>query len=395
MTDRLYFIDPYLRSFTARLAGRRTRDGRTEVCLDRTAFYPEGGGQPADHGLLDAARVVDVQADDDGTVWHTLDGGLDGDEEVLGQVDWPRRFDHMQQHHGQHLLSAAFEELHRLPTLAFHLGAEYATIDLPGDVDEATIRTAEDLTNQVIWEDRPVEPRFVPADVLATIPLRKPPVVEGPVRVVSVSDFDHSACGGTHPRTTGAVGLLHVRRRERRGGDTRIEFVCGGRALRDLRARGGLLTRIASGMSVGLDELEEAIARLRDQEATHRKRLGVVIERVLAFEARELVASAPRVAGTAVVRQSRDGIDLGEARLLATAITAAGGVALLGLRGEKPQVVIARPEGHPLDCGKALREALSAVGGRGGGQPQMAQGGVPDAARLDQLLETIEAGLTR
>jgi len=393
MTDRLYYHDSYLRSFTAKLTGRRTSGGRTEVCLDRTAFYPEGGGQPADHGLLDAARVVDVQVDDDGTVWHTLDGGLDGDEEVLGQVDWPRRFDHMQQHHGQHLLSAAFEELHQLPTLAFHLGAEYATIDLPGDVDEATIRTAEDRTNEVIWEDRPVEARFVPADVLATIPLRKPPAVEGPVRVVRVPGFDHSACGGTHPRTTGAVGLLHVRRRERRGGETRIEFVCGRRALRDLRTRGGLLVRIASGMSVGLEELEAAVARLRDQETTHRKRLGTVMERLLAFEARELVATAPRIGGVAVVRQSRDDLDLGEARLLATAIAVAGGVALVGLRGEKAQVVIARPEGHPLDCGKALRAALSAFDGRGGGQPQMAQGGVPDASRLDQLLQAIEAGL--
>lgn len=387
MTDRLYYHDSYLRSFTAQLTGRRTSDGRIEVCLDRTAFYPEGGGQPADHGLLDAARVVDVQADDDGSVWHTLDGHLDGDEEVLGQVDWPRRFDHMQQHHGQHLLSAAFEELHQLPTLAFHLGTEYATIDLPGDVDEATIRTAEDLTNEVIWEDRPVEARFVPIDVLATIPLRKPPAVEGPIRVVSVPGFDHSACGGTHPRTTGAVGLLHVRRRERRGGETRIEFVCGRRALRDLRTRGGLLVRMASGMSVGLEELEEAITRLRDQEVTQRKRLGVVMERLLAFEARDLVASAAAAGGTPVVRQVRDAIDLAEARLLATAIVREGGIALLGLRGEKAQVLIARPAGHTLDCGKALREAIAAVGGRGGGQPQMAQGGVPDPAQLEAVLD--------
>jgi alanyl-tRNA synthetase len=393
MTDRLYFIDPCLRSFTARLTGRRTRDGRTEVSLDRTAFYPEGGGQPPDHGLLDAARVVNVQADDDGTVWHTLDGRLDGEDEVFGQVDWPRRFDHMQQHHGQHLLSAAFEELFQLPTLAFHLGAEYATIDLPGDVNEATIRAAEDRANEVIWEDQPIHARFVSPGELATIPLRKPPTVQGPVRVVSVSDFDHSACGGTHPRTTGAVGLLHIRRRDRRGGETRVEFVCGGRALRDLRTRGALLGRLATGMSVGFDELEEAITRLRDQEASHRKRLGAAMERLLALDARDLVASAPRVAGTPLVRQVRDGLELGEARLLAGAIAAEGGIALLGLRGEKAQVIIARPDGHALDCGKALREALAAVGGRGGGQPQMAQGGVLSADQLEPVLAALQAML--
>jgi alanyl-tRNA synthetase len=390
MTERLYFLDPYLRSFTARLTGRRVRQGRVEVALDRSAFYPEGGGQPPDHGLLDAARVVDVQAGDDDVVWHAIDGHLEGDDEVFGQVDWPRRFDHMQQHHGQHLLSAAFEGLFSLPTVAFHLGAEYATIDLPGEVGEETARAAEDRANEVIWEDRPVQARFVSGAELATIPLRKPPTVTGSVRVISVPDFDHSACGGTHPRTTGAVGLLHIRRRERRGGETRIEFVCGGRALRDLRHHGGLLIRTANSLSVGLDELEATIARLREHEASQRKRLATVMERLLALEARDLVASAPRFGDTPVVRQIRDGLELGEARLLAAAIAAGGGVALLGLRGDKAQVLIARPEGHPLDCGQALREALAGCGGRGGGQPQMAQGGVPDAALLEGVLQAIE-----
>lgn len=393
MTDRLYFQDPYLRSFTARLTARRTHGGRTEVALDRTAFYPEGGGQPPDHGLLDAARVVDVQVDGQGTIWHAIDGRLDGEDEVFGQVDWPRRFDHMQQHHGQHLLSAAFEELFSLPTLAFHLGAESATIDLPGEVDDATARAAEDRANEVIWEDRPVEARFVSPDELGAIPLRKPPTVERAVRVVSVPDFDHSACGGTHPRSTGAVGLLHVRRRERRGRETRIEFVCGGRALRDLRVRGGILTRIAGGFSVGFDELEDTAARLRDQESAVRKRLAAATERLLALEAKALVGAAPPVHGARVVRLVRDDLDLAEARVLATAIVAEGGVALLGLRGDKPQVLIARPGGHSLDCGATLRAALAAVGGRGGGQPQMAQGGVPDAGRLEAVLSELEARL--
>ena len=244
----------------------------------------------------------------------------------------------------------------------------------------------------MIWEDRPVQARFVSPEELAAIPLRKPPTVGGRhARGQRVEGFDHSACGGTHPRTTGAVGLLHVRRRERRGGETRVEFVCGGRALRDLRIRGALLGRIATGMSVGLDELEEAITRLRDQEVAHRKRLGTVTERLLALEARDLVASAPRVAGTPVVRQVRDDLELGEARLLAGAIAAEGGIALLGLRGEKAQVLIARPNGHALDCGKALREALAAVGGRGGGQPQMAQGGVLSVDQLEPVLAALQA----
>ncbi|HKP28380.1 MAG TPA: alanyl-tRNA editing protein, partial [Gemmatimonadales bacterium] len=216
MTERLYFLDPYLRGFSAHVIARKDVSAdppirRSAVALDRSAFYPEGGGQPADRGLLNEVRVVDVQADDEGTVWHTLDGILD-DDMVHGQVDWPRRFDHIQQHHGQHLLSAAFEELFGLKTVSFHLGPESATIDLAGDPGEAELLAAESRTNEVIWEDRPVDARFVTAEELARLPLRKPPAVSGPIRVVSVPDFDYSACGGTHPKSTGTVGILHIRR---------------------------------------------------------------------------------------------------------------------------------------------------------------------------------------
>lgn len=393
MTERLYFQNAYLRSFTARPVSRRVRDGRTEVALDRTAFYPEGGGQPADHGLLDAARVVDVQVDDAGVVWHALDGALDGDDEVLGQVEWPRRFDHMQQHHGQHLLSAAFEELFQLSTLAFHLGVDYASIDLPGDVTETTIRAAEDRTNEVIWEDRPVLARFVTAEELATLPLRKPPSVTGPLRVVSVPDFDHSACGGTHPASTGGVGLLFIRRRERRGTETRVEFVCGGRALRDLRIRNAILSRVASGLSVGLDEAEVAITRLREHEAATRKRLGGAMERLLAHEASALAATA-RAAGTALVAVVRDDLEPAEGRALAAALVAEGMVAVVGLQGEKAQLLLARPVDAPLDCGATLRSTLAAFGGRGGGTPQMAQGGLPEAARLQEAVDALRDAAT-
>jgi alanyl-tRNA synthetase len=387
MTDRLYFADPYLTTFTASVVARSDREGHPAVALDRSAFYPEGGGQPADHGQLDAVAVVDVQSDDDGTIWHLLARPLDGDT-VEGEIDWVRRFDHMQQHHGQHLLSAAFEELFHLRTVAFHLGADYATIDLDGDASESQLTAAEERTNQVIWEDRPVEARFVTPQELAAIPLRKPPTVDGAIRVVSVPGFDHSACGGTHPRSTGAVGLLHVRRREKRGAETRVEFVCGGRALRDLRRKSAMLSRLAAGFTVGLDEIEEAVRRMRDQEASSRKRLATAMERLLVYEAAELVAALPG-GGMPLVSQVRDDLSLEEARILARAVAAGGAVAVIGLRAEKAQLLVARPEGHPLDCGKLIREGLAPFGGRGGGPPALAQGGIPDAARLDDAVATL------
>jgi alanyl-tRNA synthetase len=337
--------------------------------------------------MLNEVQVLDVQADEAGNVWHILSGPL-GDELVQGQLDWPRRFDHMQQHHGQHLLSAAFEELFRLPTVSFHLGSESATIDLDGDPSEEQMLAAESRTNEVIWEDRPVSARFVSSEELATLPLRKPPVVAGPVRVISVPDFDYSACGGTHPRSTGAVGLLHLRRKERRGRQTRIEFVCGGRGLRDLRIRGSLLTRLGTMFTAGMDDLEAAVLRLRQNEESTRKRLGQVTERLLGFEARELVQQAA-AGNSRIVRLIREDLSLDEARLLARLVAELGAIAVVGVKGEKSQLVMARDPGAAgPDCGRIVREVLKQFGGRGGGQPMAAQGGVPDATHLEQAVNT-------
>ena len=381
MTDRLYYADSYLTSFTARVTARTHREGQPAVALDRSAFYPEGGGQPADRGILNGVPVLDVQSDDTGTVWHTLASPLDADH-VEATVDWTRRFDHMQQHHGQHLLSAAFEELFGLKTVAFHLGADYATIDLGGDASEDQLLAAEDRTNQVIWEDHPVQARFVTPEELAVLPLRKPPAVAGAIRVVSVEGFDHSACGGTHPRSTGVVGLLHIRRREKRGSETRVEFICGSRALRDLRKKSALLGRIAGNFTVGLDEVEVAVRRVREQEESSRKRLATVMATLLAHEARDLVAQAEPAGATPMVHLVRDDLSLDEARTLAHAVTGSGGLIVLGISGDKAQMLVGRPADHALDCGQLVREVLTAFGGRGGGQPAMAQGGIPDPNRL-------------
>jgi alanyl-tRNA synthetase len=386
-TERLYFLDSYLTGFSARLLDRTDRDGRPAVLLDRTAFYPEGGGQPSDRGMLNEVPVLEVQSDDEGNVWHLLEGILD-DDLVQGQVDWPRRFDHMQQHHGQHLLSAAFEELFGLKTVAFHLGAEASTIDLAGDAGDDQLLAAESRANEVIWEDRPVQARFVSPEELARIPLRKPPVVTGPVRVVSVPDFDHSACGGTHPRSTGAVGLLHIRRRERRGTDTRVEFVCGGRVLRDLRVRTGLLSRLGTAFTAGIDDLEAAVDRLKLNEEQARKRLAHVTERLLVFEAGELMRQSSAT-NAKVIRLVRDDLSLDEARLLARLIAERDGIAVIGVKGEKSQLVMARPAAAERpDCGKIVRDVLQRFGGRGGGQPMAAQGGIPDPAQLQAVVDT-------
>ncbi len=386
-TERLYYDDSYLTTFSAHVVNRRTESGHIMIALDRTAFYPEGGGQPADRGRLAGIAVLDVQVDAEGAIWHTLAEPV-GSEEVTGEIDWPRRLDHMQQHHGQHILSAAFEDLFGLKTISFHLGAESSTIDLSGPLVGATqLDAAEGLANTLIWEDRPVFARFVDLTELATIRLRKPPTVTGPVRVVSVTEFDHSACGGTHPRATGMVGLLHIRRHEKRGTDTRVEFVCGARALRDLRNKHALLVRVAAQASVGLDELEEAVARLRSGEASLRKQLDQAVAELDQYEAVRLAAEAERVRDIPVVRLVLEGRTVAQVQSLARAIVGQEAIAILGLRGEKAHLLLARPPRVECDCGKLVSEVTKEFGGRGGGQPGMAQGGIPKPGDMEAAIE--------
>ncbi|MFN2315829.1 MAG: DHHA1 domain-containing protein [Gemmatimonadales bacterium] len=375
-THRLYFDDPYLVRFAAHVVATRGH----QVALDRSAFYPEGGGQPADHGMLGGVPVTDVQVDDDNVVWHTLSGPLDTDE-VIGTIDWPRRHDHMQQHHGQHLLSAAFEELFQLPTVSFHLGAESSTIDLlAATVGAGEVEAVEARVNQVIWEDRPVTAMFVSREELGQIPLRKPPTVEGPIRIVSVPGFDHSACGGTHPSATGAVGLLHIRRLEKRGGEMRVEFVCGARTLRDLRQKHDLLDRLARASSIGTDELEQKVMKLQAEHSALRKELAETKRTLWGWLAQDMIDNEGDViGGVAVLTQVFTDRSDDDVRGLAMELAMRGGIGLFASIWEgKARLIFTAPSLSPIEAGMLLRETLAEFGGKGGGHEHLAQGTLDD-----------------
>ncbi len=384
-TERLYYDDPYLRSFTATVTERRTEGEHMLVALDRSAFYPESGGQPGDHGMLNGVRVIDTQVQND-VVWHRLDGTLDATD-VLGEINWSRRFDFMQQHHGQHLLSAAFENLVNARTVAVHLGEDYSTLDLDRfDLDSATLAHVEAWTNTLIWEDRPIQARFVDQETLQSFALRKPAGAYERVRVVSVDGVDHSACGGTHPRSTGEVGIVVLRRTERRGDTLRLEFLCGNRVLAEYRWKNALLADLAGTLSIGVRELPVALDRLRTAEERSRKALVSAEEQLLHHEAAALLASAEQIRITPVVVRTFMERDLDQIRLLARLIAEGGGVALLGIGGTKAQLVFARAAGLSYDMGVILRQAAAVVGGRGGGRPEAAQGGGPDGSRIEEAL---------
>lgn len=393
--ERLYYADPYLTRFEARVVERLTWEGRPAVVLDRTAFYPTSGGQPADRGTLSGVGVVDVVVrDEDGAILHLLEGDRLPDQ-VTGEIDWARRFDHMQQHTGQHLLSAACERLLDADTVSFHLGAEVSTIDLnrPRIPSEA-IEEVEDLVNRVIWEDRPVTTRFVPADEVAGLPLRRPPQVEGPIRLVEVADFDLNPCGGTHVARTGEIGLLKVLRLDYRGEETRVEFVCGGRALRDYRRKNRLVHRLSSMLTVGQDELEEAIARLQESLKAARRELRAVREELAEGLAERLLRSAPP-GSPRIVWAVLEGYEPADLRSLAQRMIATPDtVVLLAAVRERTHLCVARSEGLEVDAPTLLRSVCDLLGGKGGGRPHFAQGSAPTTDRRqveDALRRTASA----
>ena len=394
-TERLYYEDSWLTEFDARVTSvTESADGRSVVTLDRTAFYPTGGGQPTDTGLLGAARVVECADAEGEGVLHFVEGGAPAvGERVRGRVDWPRRLDHIQQHTGQHILSQAFVELFGAQTRSFRMLAEASEvdIDLP-EPSDATIERAVDRANEIIWDDRPVRVHRVTAEEAARMPLRRDSAREGELRVVEIEGFDLSPCGGTHARRTGEVGLLAVRQWERAKGLARLTFVAGGRALADYRRANRAARASAALFSVPRDETAEAVARLFEEHRQLQRRARALEEVAARAEARELAEEAGPAtgAGPRVVARAFEGRDAEGLRRLALAVVAARTdvVALLGSRdAEGARLVFARGAGAPGDMNALVREACRLLEGRGGGRPDLAQGGGPRAGRLAEALD--------
>ena len=391
MTERLYPSDPTLLEFDAAVVARREHEGRPAVVLDRTAFYAESGGQPWDTGTLAEARVLAV-IEDGGDVVHVLDRPVAADR-VRGRVDAERRRDHVQQHHGQHLLSKAFVEKARAETIAFHLGSEVTTIDLDRPVTADQARAAERRANEVVWEARPVRVVTLPAAEARAQGLRPPDGVEGDVRVVEAEGYDRQPCGGTHPRTTAEVGVVVITALEKYKVGTRVSFVCGHRALAAVAHGQGILDGLVATLSAPPDELVATAQKAKADLADGDKRARGLLERALDGDARRLLAEArgdgppPTPAVPAVIAAAFDGWPANDLRILATRLVAlAPCVALLGSRADKAHLVFAQSDGLPHDVPALLKSALEHLGGKGGGRGNMAQGG---GDRLDLLDEAL------
>ena len=387
MSERLYYHDPYLREFEADVVEQTTHEGKIAVVLDRTAFYPTSGGQPFDTGTLGGAKVLDVVDTDEGKILHVVDRAPQGTR-VTGTIDWTRRFDHMQQHTGQHVLSAAFDRLLKARTESFHLGADYSTIDLARELTAAEIARGEDEANRVVWEDRPVGIRFAGPDELATLALRKEPKREGTLRLIDVQDFDLSACGGTHVSRTGAIGMIAVAATERFRGGSRITFLCGGRALAGYRSLKDAVGGSVRALSVLPAELPAAIERLQADGKEQRKQIKDFQARLAVQEA-DALADAAAAAGPGeprLVAASLAGWDAAGLKAIAARIVERPGFVVFLVSEPAPAaMVVARSAGLPHDAGALLRQLVDRHGGKGGGRPELAQGGGVTSQASDVL----------
>jgi alanyl-tRNA synthetase len=386
MTERLYYTDSYLRDFSAQIVDA-SADKRT-IYLDRTAFYPTSGGQPFDTGSIAGVPVVEV-IDEEERVAHRLGEPLAAGA-VECSVDWARRFDHMQQHSGQHLLSAVFEELFGLKTVSFHLSAESSTIDLEGGaVDARVLQETEIRANEVVFENRPLAVLFEHAAEAQG--LRKPSEREGLLRIVAIEGLDRSACGGTHVRSTGEIGAVMLRKVEKIRQSTRIEFRCGGRAVRRARADYEALAKTAQMFSASLDDVPAAVvAQLEAARTAEKTRRKLELD-LAAYQGRELYASAaPCADGMRRVERRMESGNLEEIRAIAQNFTAQPRTLFLATLADPPSVLLAVSEDAGMDAGKVLKAALAEASGRGGGTARIAQGSVANASLLDRVVSRLQ-----
>jgi alanyl-tRNA synthetase len=395
VTERLYYTDSCLTEFDAQvLQVVANPDGTFGVLLDRTAFYPTSGGQPCDTGTLAGATVSDVVAREDATVVHIVDRQLDPGP-VRGRIDWARRFDHMQQHSGQHVLSAAFDRVVGVATTSVHLGNESSTIDLAREVSPLEIERAEEEANRIVWSNRAVTVRFADAAEAARLPLRKDSRREGTLRLVEIEDFDLSACGGTHVQRTGAIGVIAVGAAERFRGGTRLEFFCGARALRTHRQFRTVLSAGARALAVAPGDLGTGIERLLTETRSLRRAAGELQGRLTAADAEKLAARAEEVGGMRLAVAAIEGSDAAGLKQIASTIVSAQGFAAILLSSPPPSaIVVARSADVDLDAGGLLKQMTARFGGKGGGRTDLAQGGGL-AGAIDEMLAHARAAAGR
>lgn len=382
-TQRLYIDNPYQIEFTAQVTERRTYDNHPAVVLDQTCFYPESGGQPWDTGKLNGIHVIQVIEDGD-TILHVLEGELE-DNAVTGQIDWERRFDHMQQHAGQHVLSQAFYKVVQGETLSFHLGEESSTVEIGiRQISPEQLLEIEDESNRIVLENLPIISSLVGENEAEKLPLRKPPTKSGTLRIIEVKDFDFSACGGTHPRSTGEIGLIKITGSENIRNNIRFHFLCGWRALRDYRLKNSVLAETAQMLSSAPADLPVMLEKLQGELKEIKRDNKNLRSELARLESEDIIRSA----GKGVVRKVFPEKSPEEARFIALNIIRSPGFCVIfGLpMPERVHIILARSEDVNVD----MREVMTIISGeievKGGGRPSLVEMSGEKTERLEDVL---------
>ncbi|MHB1312930.1 MAG: alanyl-tRNA editing protein [Gemmatimonadaceae bacterium] len=386
MTNRLYYHNSFLRAFDATIV-ERADDGR-RLYLDQSAFYPTSGGQPNDTGTLGGIAVTDV-VDEGDRVAHVLAAPYTGGDAVHGVIDWARRWDHVQQHTGQHLLSGVAEELFKWATVSVHFGDAVSTLELETPaISPRQMRRLEARANELVTADRAVAVTFEDAAAVASR-LRKAPDRAGTLRIVTIADLDVSACGGTHVRATGEIGAILLRRAEKVRNNTRIEFLCGDRAIRRARADYDALADIAARLSAGVDEVGPLVLAQAEEAKTLATAQKKLVEEVAGHRARAQWNATP--AGADGVRRLRgaEGMSPDELRAFAFACSTLPATIFAGCVRASRTVALAVSADLDANAGAVLKEALQAAGGRGGGSARTAQGTVPGDEQVDAVRQSL------
>lgn len=379
MENKLYYQDPYIKSFTTLLKEQqKDEQGRVYAILKKTAFYPTGGGQPYDTGTLNGIKVIDVE-EIDGEIRHYLEKPFNEPEEIIGEIDWERRFDHMQQHAGQHILSAAFEEQFGFATVSFHLGNEVLTIDL--DIEELTdeqAKAAEDLANRIILENRSIETKWVTTDELSTYRLRKQLSVTENIRLVIIPDFDYNGCGGTHPHSTGEVRAIKILDWEKQRKKIRVHFVCGNRVLNQLHQKQKEIKRLTSILNASEENLADSAKKLSEDKKILEKSIEELKDQLVVYEAKDLLSNGKSSSNGLMISKQFKNRPIQEVQKLARAVTVQSEDAVVFFVNdaeEKLQFVCAKGKTPKGSMKEITNKLLLLINGKGGGNDLFAQGG--------------------
>lgn len=389
MSIKLFYKNTYIKEFTANIIKIIEKGDKLHLELSQTAFYPEGGGQPCDTGFIDDVEVTHVLEDGE-KIYHVVDRLPSRLENVKCHINWEKRFDHMQQHLGQHILSATFQNIYDANTIGFHLSSNSVTIDIDKALSYEDIMKVEYFANQLVFNDLAVEILYPTSDEISNLPLRKIPSVTDSIRVVGLDDFDYSPCCGTHPNRTGEVGLIKIKKFEKYKSGLRIDFVCGNRALKDYRTKNHIVNAVSSTLSVKFEDILHSIKRINDELNIIKKENKLLTSQLLSFEADEMLRNSSKVNNVKIVKKVFFDRDFSEIKKLSTAlINHNETIAILGLvRDNNAQMILSRSKDlEQLSMKDILKEHIPLIDGKGGGSPLSAQGGGKNVHKLEEAID--------